>query len=114
MAPFAATESGISGLQTLLPLAFDALREHSLPPSAIVDRLTVGPAAIIGLEMPRLGIGSRADIVVFDPDAEQRVSSDHWFSGGMNNPYLGQTLMGKVEATFFEGRQVYSSVPIAE
>lgn len=109
MAPFAATESGISGLQTLLPLTVQLLQKYSLSVPEIVARLTLGPAAIIGLEGAGLTVGSSADIVIFDPNAKQTLSRDHWFSGGFNNPYMGKTLTGKVSATFVGGRQVYGS-----
>ncbi|MDF1643427.1 MAG: dihydroorotase [Pseudomonadales bacterium] len=113
MAPFAATESGISGLQTLLPLAVQLLQEYSLSAPAIVERLTHGPSAIIGLEGVGLTVGSTADITIFDPNARQTVNPDHWFSGGLNNPYMGKILTGKVAATFVGGRKVYESEPDA-
>lgn len=106
MAPFAATESGISGLQTLLPLALDLLH-GKMPLPAIVERLTLGPATIIDQQSTGLDVGSSADLTIFDPRAEAIVGTDSWFSRGLNNPFIGQTLKGKVAATFLGGKRVF-------
>ncbi|MBV1914372.1 MAG: dihydroorotase [Pseudomonadales bacterium] len=106
MAPFAATEPGISGLQTLLPLTM-ALFCEKMPLPAIIDRLTLGPAAIINQADTGLELGCNADLTIFDPEAEEVVDVDSWRSRGLNSPFLGQALKGKVMATFLEGKRVF-------
>ena len=109
MAPFAATEPGISGLQTLLPLAVQVLREHSAGLPLIIRRLTQGPAAVIGVEHIGLAEGDTADLIIFDPNQQYQLDREHWYSAGLNNPNIGQTLTGKVQSTFFGGRLVYQA-----
>ena len=106
MAPFAATEPGISGLQTLLPLAVNVLLQNGMEKPQIAERLSSGPGGIVGEELSGLSVGSLADIVIFDPKAEVTLSRENWLSGGINSPFLGQTLIGEVKATFVGGQQV--------
>ena len=106
MAPFAATEPGISGLQTFLPLTMK-LFHGKMPLPEVVERLTLGPAAIIDQPGTGLELGSSADLTIFDPKTSEVLGVDGWLSRGMNNPFLGQTLNGKVVATFLEGKQVF-------
>lgn len=109
LAPFAATEPGISSLETLLPLTLRLVEEKVLGLSDAIARLTSGPAAILGLECGQLGIGAVADICIFDPKHHWRVEEERLLSHGKNTPFLGWELSGKANCTLLEGRIVYPS-----
>jgi len=107
-APFGDTEPGISGLDTLLGLSLRLARDSGLPLTTIIERLTCGPARILGLDLGHLSIGATADVCVFDPDAETLLESGALRSRGQNSPFIGWALPGRVTHTLLEGRVVYA------
>lgn len=109
LAPFAATEPGISALETLLPLTLRLVEEGLLPLGEAISRLTSQPAAILALESGQLGVGAVADICIFDPTHHWQFSEAQIVSRGKNTPFLGWELSGKVSYTLLEGRIVYQS-----
>ncbi|MCW8919023.1 MAG: dihydroorotase [Gammaproteobacteria bacterium] len=107
LAPFAATEPGISALETLLPLTLRLVEEGVLGLADAIARLTSEPAAILGLELGQLGIGAPADLCIFDPTHHWQLSEAQLLSRGKNTPFLGWELSGKVRYTLLEGRIVH-------
>lgn len=108
-APFGDTEPGISGLDTLLALSLRLAADELLPLSASIERLTWGPARILGLESGHLGVGAPADVCIFDPEADWRVEPDRLRSQGRNSPFLGWELSGRVTHTLLEGRVIHEA-----
>lgn len=107
-APFGDTAPGISGLDTLLALGLRLVQENVLPLPTLIERLTWGPARILGLDRGHLGVGAAADLCVFDPVAAWRVTADTLHSHGQNSPFLGWELQGRVTQTLLDGRPVYA------
>ena len=75
----------------------------------LIFKLTVAPARILATSSVtgNLGIGSLADITIFDPDAEWQVDPEKFVSKGKNTPLAGSVLKGKVTATIVAGKLVY-------
>ncbi len=111
LAPFPATEPGISALETLLPLTLGLAAEGVISLSTAIERLTVGPAQILGLPLGRLDAGRAADVCVFDPEAPWLVSASTLASLGHNTPFLGHRLQGRVSWTLLAGRVVFEHEP---
>lgn len=109
-APFGDTEPGISGLDTLLGLSLRLVRDGVLSLPALIERLTWGPARILGLDRGHLGVGALADLCVFDPEADWSVDLHVLHSRGQNTPFLGWELPGRVTHTLLEGRVVYEGL----
>ncbi len=109
LAPFPSTEVGASGLETLLPLVLRLVDEGVLTLPQAIERLTAGPAAVLGIEAGTLAEGSRADVCVFDPAAEWRLEPERMVSAGRNTPFAGWTLRGQVRWTLLEGRVVWEA-----
>lgn len=105
--PFAETEPGISALDTLPGLGLALVEQDVLPLSTLIERLTAGPARVLGLVAGRLGVGDPADVCVLDPDARRAVTSDTLLSRGRNTPFIGRTLPGRVSHTLLAGRIVH-------
>lgn len=98
---------GMNGLETALSVCLATLVEAGhCDLSALIGCLTHKPAGVIGLAKGTLTEGADADITVFDPAAEWTVTPDALQSLSHNSPWLGQTLRGKVKATFVNGRNV--------
>ncbi|HYQ72825.1 MAG TPA: dihydroorotase [Gammaproteobacteria bacterium] len=108
LGPFPATEPGISGLDTLLPLALQLARDEVLPLTDLLHRLTRGPAEILGLPGGTLSAGATADICIFDPDHTWMLDSASMRSNGHNTPFMGWEMKGRTMHTLLEGRLVYS------
>ncbi len=106
-APFGDTEPGISGLDTLLALSLRLARDEVLKLPVVLERLTWGPAQILGLDSGHLGIGAVADVCIFDPETDWRVTTDTLRSRGQNSPFIGWELQGQIVYTLLEGRVVY-------
>jgi dihydroorotase len=107
-APFCATEPGISGLETLLPLTLRLVEEGILTLPQAIARLTLGPVKILGIEGASLTVGSRADICIFDPTRRWQLRAEGMLSQGRNTPFMGWDLKGQVTHTLLGGRIVYA------
>jgi dihydroorotase len=104
-ADFAEAPFGIVGLETCLGLVMTMLVDGgvlSLPEA--IATLTTAPAGILGLAMGALRPGARADITVFDPEAEFTVDANSFESKGRNSPFDGMRLKGKAIHTIVAGR----------
>ena len=105
--PFPQTAPGISGLETLLPLSLKLVNEGILDLSAAIQRLTAGPADILGLPLGRLSPGSSADICIFDPETIWTLNRKRMLSAGKNTPFHNWELTGQVCYTLAQGRITY-------
>ena len=101
---------GISVLETALGSLLPLVTQGRLGMSDLVDRLTVGPARVLGpafAELATLHPGTPADVTLFDPEREWTVDTAEFASLGRNTPLDGVTLKGKVAATLVNGEIVY-------
>lgn len=110
--PFPETAPGISGLETLLPLALRLSAEGIMALPDLIARLTIGPATILGLELGHLTPGAVADVCVFDPEARWTPTASTWISQGLNSPFLGHEMRGQVMLTLLEGRIVFEHAKV--
>jgi dihydroorotase len=106
-APFAATEPGMSNLETLLPLCLQLVDEQLLELPQLIEKLTLGPARILGLDDGTLEPGTQADVCIFDPDERWILDPTEMRSGGQNTPFAGKEMKGRVHTTLLGGRIVY-------
>ncbi|MBK5943263.1 MAG: dihydroorotase [Halorhodospira halophila] len=109
--PFADSEPGVSGVDTLLGLTLRLVDEGLLSIAEAVDRVTLGPARALGLEAGTLTPGAAADVAVVDPRQTWRVTPESLHSRGRNSLVLGQELAGRATATLVAGRIVYPRTP---
>lgn len=105
--PFEEAESGVIGLELLLPLALKWAGEAGIGLPQILGFLTDKPAAILARDAGQIRVGGQADLCLFAPSAHWVVTNDTLFSQGRNTPYLGRELEGRVMATFVDGRCVF-------
>ena len=101
---------GISVLETALGSALQLVHSGQMTLSALVERMTVGPARVLGpafAELATLQPGTPADIVLFNPDQEWVVDVQEFESKGKNTPLQGTTLRGRVVSTLVEGQVVF-------
>ncbi len=89
---------GAAGLETCLSALIDGL-SHELDLETIVEKLTVSPRKLFNIEIPTIKEGEKANICVFDLDANWIYSEENAKSISINNPYLGHHFKSKVIAT---------------
>lgn len=107
--PFPSAEPGVSGLDTLLPLALRLVDESVLPLPDLVARVTLNPATILGLPGGKIEVGEIADLIVVDPDAHWICGAENFVSKGKNTPFEGWDFRGRVTCTLVDGKIVYQS-----
>lgn len=113
--PFGEASPGATGLELLLSLALkwadespaDRTVRQADTLATAIRRITTDPARIAGLPVGTLGIGSAADICVFDPESRWKVDSSALASQGKHTPFLGYELRGQVRATIVGGHVAY-------
>ena len=103
--------NGITGLETALGLSLRWLhKEWKLPLGRVLSLLSAQPAALLGLKgRGTLTVGSFADVVIFDPQAQWTYHARETRSKSHNTPFDGWTMQGKVRWTISEGRVAYKS-----
>jgi len=100
--------NGIIGLETALSLGLRELVEPGLLTlSDLLARMSTIPARTFHLPGGSLAVGAPADVVVFDPDARWTAGPGDFRSRSRNTPFLGASLVGRVELTLVDGREVY-------
>jgi dihydroorotase len=106
---FERAPNGITGLETALGLALRLLHKgQGMPLARVMQLMSAAPARIISLEdRGTLGVGSFADVVVFDAAAEWAYDATKTRSKSRNTPFDGAAMLGRVMATICEGRAVY-------
>jgi dihydroorotase len=108
---FADAPNGIVGLETALAVVVTQLVAPGILTYAeLVERMSVAPAKVFGLQGGTLRRGSVGDVTVFDPVREWTVNPDAFLSKGRNSPYRGKRLQGQATCTIVGGRVVYQHV----
>jgi dihydroorotase len=103
--PFESAPFGVVGLETAFPALYTYLVEPGvLSLETVLERMSAGPAAIFGIDRPRIAIGVRADLVLLDLQARWRVQPSRLRSRSANSWLLGKRLRGRVRLTVAAGR----------
>jgi len=84
---------GVIGLETTVAVCFTELKNFLTVPQ-IIAKLTVNPAKILGMPLPSLALGMRADITVIDLAKRKKVNPDRLYSKARNCPWKGKILQG--------------------
>jgi dihydroorotase len=108
--PFEAAPFGVTGLETAFAALYTHLVEPGLVPLAtILERMSAGPARVYGLDVPRIAVGARANLVLLDLKASYRIGEGAFRSRSTNSWLLDATVKGKVRATVAGGRLAYAA-----
>ena len=105
---FPETESGVSALETLLPLMLKLVDQGEISLAQGIAALSENPARVLHLNSGALTVGYAADVCVFDSELTWQVNAKNWKSQGINTPFWGQTFKGRVTHTIQAGKLIYS------
>lgn len=92
---FAYAKSGAIGLETCLPACIDELK-NILPIDKIIEKLTINPRKIAGINIPTITEGTTAELCIFDTNQPWIYTHAHSKSKSKNTPFVGQRFMTKV------------------
>ncbi len=107
-ADFEKAPNGSIGMETSLAVGITSLVKTGIMSfSDLVEKMSVNPAKILGIEAGSLSIGSAADIALVDLDKVWTVDVDKLHGKSKNTPFKGRTLCGKVVKTILDGRVVF-------
>lgn len=105
--PYPQSPSGMTGVQTLLPIMLDHVQAGRLSLQRLVDLCCAGPARVFGIERKgRVAVGMDADFSIVDLGA-RRVIHNHWMASVCGwTPYDGCVVTGWPIHTIVRGHVV--------
>lgn len=106
---FSKIPGGVPGVEERLALIHQfGVRTGRISLSRMVDLLAAAPAKLFGLYPQKgcLEVGADADLVIFDPHCEHRLSARTHHSKCDHNTYEGMTVSGKAESVVVGGNVV--------
>ena len=104
--PFADSEAGMAGAETLLALALGLVRDGHLTPARLFAMLARHPAQVLGLDTGTLEVGKPADLLLFDADAPWRIDAERHEGLAGNTPFDGLPVQGRARRLWKGGREV--------
>lgn len=99
--------NGIIGLETALPLSLKLVHDGHLSLMQVIEKFTIQPAKILGLNRGRLEVGACADLTLIDLQREETIEVRAFRSKSRNSPFQGWALRGFAALTMVAGRIVY-------
>ncbi|GIK98021.1 MAG: dihydroorotase [Alphaproteobacteria bacterium] len=105
--PYPKSPSGMTGVQTLVPIMLDHVNAGRLSLERFVDLTSAGPARIYNVAAKgRLAVGYDADLTVVDLKARRTIRND-WIASRCGwSPFDGTTVTGWPMMTIVRGRIV--------
>ena len=105
--PFNQAEFGGIGLETLLALTLNLVKNKEISLPKALSLLTFNPSNILKLNLGTIEKNKDADICIFDLTKPWKVSPNEFYSKSKNSPFDGMLLEGKNLMTFVRGKLIY-------
>jgi dihydroorotase len=104
---YPASHSGMTGVQTLVPLMLDHVNAGRLSLSRLVDLTSAGPQRLFGIRgKGRIAVGYDADLTIVDMKRAATITNA-WIASRCGwTPYDGRKVTGWPVGTFVRGRRV--------
>ena len=105
--PYPASPSGMTGVQTLVPIMLDHVNAGRLTLERFVDLTSAGPQRLFGVVgKGRIAAGYDADFTIVDLKRSETIR-DSWIASRSRwTPYDGRTVTGWPVGTIIRGRRV--------
>ena len=99
---------GIVGLETAFSLTVTELvRTGKITLTQLVERMSLAPAKVLGLNKGSLQVGMPADITIVDVESSHLIDPETFYSKGKNTPFAGKQVYGMIHYTIVDGEIVY-------
>lgn len=101
--------NGIIGLETLVPVCVMSLIEpgHLTWPQ-LIEKLTINPARVLGIDRGTLKPGAKADVTIIDPKLEWTIDPNGFRSKSRNSPFAGWKVKGRAHAVILKGEMKFT------
>ncbi len=105
--PYPQTHSGMTGVQTLVPIMLDHVAAGRLTLERLVDLTSAGPQRLFGIaNKGRIAVGYDADFTIVDLKRRETIRND-WIASRCGwTPYDGVTVTGWPVGTIVRGQRV--------
>ncbi|MBM3578575.1 MAG: dihydroorotase [Alphaproteobacteria bacterium] len=105
--PYPESPSGMTGVQTLVPLLLDHVNAGRLTLQRFVDLTSAGPARLFGIAgKGRVAVGYDADLTIVDMRRRETIRNS-WIASRVGwTPYDGKEVVGWPVGTFVRGAKV--------
>lgn len=106
--------SGLPGIETLIPLMFDAaVATGKITPTHFAKLLATNPARLFGIiGKGEIKVGYDADFTIIDQDSLNEINANSFQSLAKWSPFDGKEVRGKVKRTIVRGEVVYDGQSI--
>lgn len=104
---FAEASPGMMGLELCFGLLVQLVGQDGLTLARLVDAMSQAPAAVVGIEAPRIREGAVAELTLVDPEARWIPAERRLRTKSLNSPFLKSELGAKVLMTLARGAIVF-------
>ncbi|MCX5497512.1 dihydroorotase [Kaistia dalseonensis] len=105
--PYPASPSGMTGVQTLVPIMLDHVNAGRLTLERLVDLTSAGPSRIFGIARKgRIAVGYDADLTIVDMKRRETIRNGWIASRAGWTPYDGKRVIGWPVGTIVRGKRV--------
>jgi dihydroorotase len=105
--PYPASHSGMTGVQTLVPIMLDHVNAGKLSLQRFVDMTSAGPNRLFGIaKKGRVAVGYDADLTIVDLKRRETIRNADVKSRAGWTPYDGVTVTGWPVGTIVRGKTV--------
>ena len=93
---FDQADFGMIGMETL----FGIVNTHNnkIELSKIIEKITAAPRNVLGITLPQIMEGAKANLTVFDTEHEWILSKSDLRSKSVNTPFIGKKMKGRAVA----------------
>ena len=106
---FSEAPFGIVGLETAWSICMTELVEKGvLSPIQLIEKMSINPAKLIGMDEPKLSVGKKANITIINPNESYKINKYEFVSKSKNTPFHGREVKGRVVYTIVNGEIRYS------
>ncbi|MBF0359095.1 MAG: dihydroorotase [Magnetococcales bacterium] len=104
---FCCAANGVVGLETMLPVSLELVRDGVMSLSDCLGVMTYRPSRLLGINRGTLSVGSPADIVLFDEKERWTVDANDLHGSTKNCAFHDRRVHGRVKRTIVAGKTVY-------
>ncbi|GAB4439598.1 MAG: dihydroorotase [bacterium] len=94
---------GMIGLESMVPLCLELVREGLIDFKDLAEKLSRKPHKILGLKPPAINVGEEANLTIINPTEEWFFTEDNIASKSKNTPFIGRKLTGRAKYIIKKG-----------
>ncbi len=99
---------GVVGIETAFPILYTHLvLTGKMTLEALLERMSIAPRRVFGIEGGEIAVGAKADLAVLDLESKYTVNPDEFLSQGRATPFEGWAVQGENVMTIVDGKIVW-------